>query len=215
MITLGSRFLMKTTWRKTLGCALAVSAGFCLAALPILARQQQDAPQQSTGDEVADAARKARQQKKEAPKPKKVYTNEDVTRAAPTGQAAPGATAGQTASNGNEQNPSTTQGANPAAPATPDANDEAAWRKRFKAVRDRIALSEKELSILQRELEQAEVQYYPDPQKTLTEQYTRKNINDKLTKIEAKKLEIAQYKQQLSDLEDDLRKAGGDPGWAR
>src|SRR5215471_7520903 len=37
------------------------------------------AQDQSTGDPVADAARKARQQKKEAPKPKKVFTNEDIT----------------------------------------------------------------------------------------------------------------------------------------
>jgi hypothetical protein len=59
------------------------------------------------------------------------------------------------------------------------------------------------------------VQYYSDPQKALTEQNTRKDINDKQAKIDAKKLEIAQLKQGLDDLEDQLRKSGGDPGWAR
>ena len=49
----------------------------------------------------------------------------------------------------------------------------------------------------------------------MTEQYTRKEINDKDAKIEAKRKEIEQLKQGLSDLEDALRKAGGDPGWAR
>ena len=49
----------------------------------------------------------------------------------------------------------------------------------------------------------------------MTEQYTRKDINEKDAKIAAKQKEIEQLKQGLSDLEDALRKAGGDSGWAR
>ena len=73
---------------------------------------------------------------------------------------------------------------------------------------------QKELDVLQREANKAETQYYPDPQKALQEQYTRKEILDKDTKIAAKKQELAETRQQISDLEDQLRKAGGDPGWA-
>jgi len=69
--------------------------------------------------------------------------------------------------------------------------------------------------VLQREQDKAQVQYYADPQKALSEQYSRKDINDKDAKIAAKKQEIAQLKQGLDDLEDELRKSGGDPGWAR
>ena len=69
--------------------------------------------------------------------------------------------------------------------------------------------------MLQREENKAQVQYYPDPQKALSEGYTRKDINDKDTKIAAKKDEIAKQKQSISDLEDELRQSGGDPGWAR
>jgi polyhydroxyalkanoate synthesis regulator phasin len=47
------------------------------------------------------------------------------------------------------------------------------------------------------------------------QQHDRSDINDKTSKIDAKKKEIEMLKQQLSDLEDDLRKAGGDSGWAR
>jgi len=58
------------------------------------------------------------------------------------------------------------------------------------------------------------VQYYSDPQKALAEQYTRKDINEHDAKIEAKKKEIEQIKQRITDMEDALRKSGGDPGWA-
>ena len=90
---------------------------------------------------------------------------------------------------------------------------EAAWRKRFRAQRDNIATAEKDLDTLQRESQKAQIEYYPDPQKAMTEQNTRKDINELNKKIEDKKAEIAKLKQGLDDLTDDLRKAGGEPGW--
>src|SRR5258708_25470617 len=59
-----------------------IVAGVCLAGLSAAA-QQQGSSQQQTGDPVADAARKAREAKKDQPKPKKVYTDDDVKRSAP------------------------------------------------------------------------------------------------------------------------------------
>jgi DNA repair exonuclease SbcCD ATPase subunit len=189
----------------------AVLSALCLAALPVLAQQQQQqSPPQQTGDPVADAARKAREAKKNAPKPKKVYTDDDVKPATPSGEgtaANPQQPAGGNATGGQESAGATTSGTG--------ADAEATWRKRFKEQRDKIARAEKELDLLQRELEKATVQYYPDPQKALQEQNTRKDINEKTAKIEAKKQEIANLKQQLDDMEDELRKSGGDPGWAR
>jgi chromosome segregation ATPase len=190
--------------------ASILSAGICALAVPALAQQQQQSSsgQQQTGDPVADAARKAREQQKTAPKPKKVYTDDDVKPATPSENAAatqPGGGAQATPDNG--------QGA--AAGASSKSDPEATWKKRFADQRDKIAAAEKELDILQRESEKAQVQYYNDPQKALQEQYTRKDINDKNAKIDAKKQQIADLKQQLSDMEDELRKSGGDPGWAR
>ena len=46
--------------------------GLCLLGVPAIAQGQDDPPQQQTGDSVANAARKAREQQKTAPKPKKV-----------------------------------------------------------------------------------------------------------------------------------------------
>jgi chromosome segregation ATPase len=188
-----------------------------LAAIAVTARQpSQDTSQQPADDPVAEAARKAREHKKEAPKPKKVYTNDDVSTSAAS--AAPATAAAKT----DDAAKSTPAEANAEATAdaakgdkNADKNSEAAWRKRFKEAREKLAQTEKELDILQREVNKAQTQFYSDPQKALSEQYTRKNINEHDTQIAAKKEEVAQLKQQLSDLEDELRKSGGDIGWSR
>jgi len=185
----------------------------------------QDPGQSSGGDSVADAARKARDSKKNAAKPAKVYTDEDVSPTPPPAtpsQPTEGAPAGTPAAGADAQAGSADAAAGTADAKTPQAgatpagkNDEKAWRDRFQKQRDQIDRAEKELDVLQREEEKAQVQYYPDPQKALSEQFNRKDINEKDAKIAAKKDEIAKLKQGLDDLEDELRKAGGDPGWAR
>jgi phage-related minor tail protein len=176
--------------------------------------QQQDPSEAGSGDPVADAARRARAQRKDAPKPKKVITDDDIAAkpAPPTvPTAAPAANAEQAA---------TTSGTNskPAADGAdnqPDRNPEAYWRKRFAAQRKKISDVEQEIDILQREAQKADLQYYSDPQKAMNEQFNRKEIKDKNDKIAAKKKELADLKQQLSDLEDELHRAGGDSGWTR
>ena len=188
--------------------ASVILAGWSLAALPVLAQQQEG--QQQSGDPVADAARRSREQKKAAPKPKKVYTDDDIKPAAASSEA--GAASGV---GGAQATPDNAQGAAAAGTGTGKDDAETTWRKRFADQRGKIAAAEKELDILQREAEKAQVQYYNDPQKALMEQNTRKEINEKNAKIEQKKQDIANLKQQLSDMEDELRKSGGDPGWAR
>jgi cell division protein FtsL len=191
----------------------------CLAAAPVFAQSQSGSTQQ-TSDPVADAARKAREEKKTAPKPKKVYTDDDIPRAPRAGEqpAAPAAqpdSQGQPAAQGAAPQGGTAQPAGDTDVAAPGKNDEQTWRARFKAHRDKIARVEKELDILQREADKTQSQYYADPQKALAEQNTRKEINEKDAKIAAKKKELDDLKQGLADLEDQLRKSGGDSGWAR
>ena len=197
-----------TRWLKT----PALLPALCLAALPVLAGQQASG-QQPTGDPVADAARKAREQQKKEVKPKRVYTEDDLSRGRGGASDQSATSTGQQAPQGTPENAQA--GATGEANTAEDKNDEKKWRKRFKDLRDRITQSEKDLDLLQRELNKAQVQYYPDPQKALMEQNDRKEINQKTAKIEAKQKEIEQLKQSFSDLEDDLRKAGGDPGWSR
>jgi hypothetical protein len=213
------------TWRKTGVYVLVVLPVLGLAGIAAIA-QQQDGSQQSTSQEgatdpVADAARKARQQKKAEPKPKKVYTNEDLGAGTPAPAAATPASTTAAAPEGAESKENAAgaanadQGADAEKTGGGGKNGEEAWRKRFREARDRLAQAEQELDILQRESQKSQVQYYTDPQKALSEQYSRKDISEKDTKIEAKKQEVAQMKQRIADLEDALRKSGGDPGWAR
>jgi chromosome segregation ATPase len=187
--------------------ALLALAGF--AALPA---QAQQSPDQQSSDPVADAARKARAEKQAAAKPKKVYTDDDFA----SKKNAPATSAAGTGGDQASAKQVTADGTTATdASALNDPKSEASWRKRFQAVRDKIAASEKELDVLQRELDKDQVQYYSDPQKALMQQYDRKDINDRTAKVDAKKKEIDDMKKQLSDMEDELRKSGGDPGWAR
>jgi chromosome segregation ATPase len=205
------------TWRKTGVYVLLVLPALGLAGIAVMAKHQ-DASQQ-TGDAVADAARKAREQKKNEAKPKKVFTNDDVAPARTAAPAAPtAATPAPTEAKEGEANAAkpgeATADAKGDKSAAPD-NSEAGWRKRFAEQRAKISQAEQELDVLQREASKLQTQYYNDPQKALAEQYTRKDVTDQDAKIAAKKDEIAKLKQGLSDLEDQLRAAGGDSGWAR
>ncbi|HLZ91774.1 MAG TPA: hypothetical protein VKQ28_08670 [Candidatus Acidoferrum sp.] len=181
---------------------------FTLTALPSRA-QQQDPAQESTGDPVADAARRAREQKKkESTKPKKVYTDDDVSHSTSSGASDSPATSQDAA-----KNPST-QAKDSTKTAEDKESPETKWRKQFRDAYASLDRAEKELDVLQREDNKAQVQYYSDPQKALAEQYSRQDINEKDAKIAAKKKEIDQIKQRISDMEEALRKSGGDPGWA-
>jgi chromosome segregation ATPase len=163
--------------------------------------------QDQSSDDVAAAARKARAQQQNAPKPKKVITNDDIP-SKNVEAAAPVSDAGKTDAQKDAGQAARSDGEK-------DPKNEAYWRKRFKELHDKLAQSEKELDVLQRELDKGQVQFYSDPQKAMTQEYNRSDINEKTTKIDAKKKEIESIKQQISDLEDELRKSGGDSGWAR
>jgi chromosome segregation ATPase len=199
-----------TSWVKS----WALLCVLCVGAWPVATQaQQQGSEQQPATDPMAEAARKAREQKKTEPKPKKVYTDDDF-RPAPTTESTKPPSAAQAGKEGAE---GTGQVAakGEKKDGAPAEDEEKKWRKRFKEMHGKIAQAEEELNILQRELDKGQVQYYTDPQKAMEEQNNRKDIDEKTTKINEKKKEIEQLKQNLSDMEDELRKSGGDMGWSR
>lgn len=163
-------------------------------------------------DPLVEAARKAREQKKDAPKAAKVYTNDDI----PTTGGVSTAGASETAASQDGNNASSdTSAATPAA-----ANDEKAWKDKFADLRHKLEQDQAELDVLQREAGVGMVQYYGgDPQKAAQDQMSQQPLgaayDKKVAEIDAKKKEVEADQQAISDAEDDLRKAGGDPGWAR
>lgn len=198
--------------RKLIFTVLGVT--FAAITLCGVAQEAQAQPQQQQQDSVVEAARKSREQQKKETKPAKVYTNEDITQIkgdisvvgpAPAAAPAPGAA------------PAADKGATPGkAAASDDTNgkDEAGWRKKFAEARKTLAEDSKELDILQREFNLKQQQFYSDPNVALREQNSRKDLDDTQGQIDAKKADVAKDTQAISDLEDALRKAGGDPGWA-
>ena len=156
-------------------------------------------------DSLAEAARKAREQKKLAAKPGKVFTNDNIP------------TAGGISSASSSSAPSGKEAATDATPASSSAsaNDEKSWRDKFAQLRQKLDRDKETLDVMQRELGELSVQYYSDPSKAMQQQLSRDDINKKTAAIDAKKKEVDADQQAIDDAEDGLRKAGGDPGWAR
>jgi hypothetical protein len=179
----------------------------CGVALGALLMQVQVAPAQDVPSvSVADAARAARVQKK-GEKPGKVYTDDDIANLKGTvsvvGAApAPDTPAAATAKPGDSD-------------AKPVAKDEAYWRKTFAEARKKLADDSKELDILQREYNLKTEQYYTDPNAAMREQNSRQDLKDTQAKIDMKKMDVAADNDAITNLEEDLRKSGGDPGWER
>jgi hypothetical protein len=157
---------------------------------------------------LGDAARIAREQQKPRPTGK-VITNDDIADLK-----------GSVSIVGTEPPAPVDTGKVPAA-GTPapepktEVKDEAYWRAKFAEARKQLASNTKEADILQREYNLKEQQFYSDPNVALREQNNRADLNKTRDAITAKKADIEKDQQSITTLEDDLRRAGGDPGWAR
>src|SRR6185437_7188375 len=110
-------------------------------------------------DPLVEAARKAREAQKNAPKASAVFTNDNIP-ATPGAVSVVGSTAAETSGKSSTSSDKTA-GAGQASSSA--KNDEATWRKKFADARQKLAQDQTELSLLQRESDQLQVQYYPDP----------------------------------------------------
>jgi hypothetical protein len=194
--------------RKRMLIAPAVLVFF--AAYGAAAQNTQSTPppsQSAPAPSLADAARKAREAKKTEPKNTKVFTNDNIP------------ASGNINVIGADAAPPADGTSAPAAPVSGKSNlaqEEQSWRDRFAVARAKLARNEAELDILQREMSKLQVGFYPnDPIKQMQQDLTRADIINQQAKIDKKTAEIAADKTAISDLEDALRKASGDPGWAR
>ncbi len=161
-------------------------------------------PQGSDQDSVADAARKAQAEKKTAPKAKMVIDNDNLDTLTGTvcvvGQ--------EPAAPDDEKKKAADSQKDKAA-----AKGEAYWREKFATANKKLTDNAHELDILQREYNLKQEQFYTDPMASLKQEYSRSDLNDSKAKIDEKTAIVQQDKDAIASLEDDLRKAGGDPGW--
>ena len=165
-------------------------------------------------DPLAEAARKAREQKKEEHKTPRVFTNDDLPTSggiSTVGQA-PAPTPTPTPAAAGSATPASKK---PGAPAASSPNDEAKWRERFATLRHKLEQDQQNLDLLQRELGTLNTQFYGDPNKELQQQLTRSDIDKKTAEIDKAKDQIAADQKAIDDAENDLRASGGEPGWGR
>jgi hypothetical protein len=169
------------------------------------AAQSSDAGATSTAapqESLAEAARKAKAQKAQAAaaKPAKVFTNDNL----PTDGVI--STVGTTPSGKTDATAAATAG---------DQKGEAYWRGRFADLNKKLSQDQAELDVMQRELGQLNLHNYSDPVQAMQQGYSQGDIQKKTDDIDAKKKAIEADQQAISDAEDEMRKAGGDSGWAR
>jgi hypothetical protein len=162
---------------------------------------QSSAPQTES---LADAARKAREAKKDQTKPPRVFDNDNL----PGGTVS---TVGKT--DDAKKDGDATDASDHKSKSGTDS--EKAWKEKFATLRSKLARDKEDLEVMQRELGVLNLQNYSDPNKGLQQELTRSDINNKTAAIDAKQKAIDADQQAIDDAEDDLRKSGGDSGWAR
>lgn len=172
------------------------------------------AAQQQESDVVA-AARKAREAKKNTPPSKFVFTNDNIPHTPGSGVSVVGTSSAPAAPAAKDDAGAKKSEKDELSADEEKKKEEADWRKTFSEARAKLAAAEKELDLLQRELNLNRQQYYSDPNKTLREEYTRSEVNKGKGDIDGKRAEVAQLRAALAGLEDDLRRAGGPAAWSR
>jgi hypothetical protein len=180
--------------------AVGLAVGSLMLAAPAYLAAQDDQGQES----VADAARKAQAQKKDAPKAKMTIDNDNLgtlTGVVNVVGEAPAAPNDQSKNPQDKTNGGLAKG-------------EAYWRGKFAGAYKKLNDDSHELDIMQREYNLKQEQFYTNPMASLKQEYTRSDLNDSKAKIDDMTATVAQDKANISDLEDQLRQAGGDPGWA-
>jgi hypothetical protein len=167
-------------------------------------QSQSSAPSNAAApqDALAAAARKAKEQKSQTTKPAKVFTNDNLPT---TGISTVGATPSTDSSDASASTSA----------APPSGQGERYWRDKFASLNKKLEQDQGELDVMQRELGQLNLQNYSDPVQAMQQGYSRSDIQKKTDDISTMQKNIDADKQAIDDAEDDLRKAGGDPGWAR
>jgi len=72
---------------------------------------------------------------------------------------------------------------------------------------------QRDLAVLHQKLGQNMVQFYPDPNKQLQQQYSRSDIDKVNAAIDQKKQQIEADQKAISDLQQEVRDQSGSSDW--
>lgn len=143
---------------------------------------------------LADAARRERERQRQL-ESKAVYSNE-----------------------GAEKKPAVVPAATvppkPVVPAVP-VRDEKYWRDAFQKARENAKRADDKVRLLELKVNQLSMQLLNRSDIYNREYRIGPEIGKAQAELDAARKEAAAAKQKIADLEEDLRRSGGPPGWAR
>ena len=164
---------------------------------------------------VAEAARRAREQKQSQPKSKQVWTNDNIPTTPGTisvvGKASQPAPTPEATAESSESNQKTEAGpegkpanAAPAAEADKKAEEQAAAEAELAKAKERLASLRTDLDLLQREYNLEQQTYYSRPD-FASDKDGKAKLDALAQQVEAKQQEVQQAEQQVSELEQKSR----------
>ena len=92
------------------------------------------------------------------------------------------------------------------------------FRDRMGQLEERLELDQRELTVLNQKLGQSQMMYYSDPVQGLLQSSgptAMSDVHSLQGQIDAKQADVAKDQEAIDDLHEELRRAGGDPGWLR
>jgi len=165
-----------------------------------------------TAPSLGEVARKLKaEREKEKQKPVAVFTNDNLPSHGSLGIATVKLEEGA-----KEKQQTAAKGA-PASAATKEHGEEY-FRKKADKIRSRTELHRRQLAVLQQQLGLTRMQYYPNPQKTLEQESTpafQTDLDKLRTKIAEVQKSLDDDQEAMDNLQQELRRAGGSPGWIR
>lgn len=84
------------------------------------------------------------------------------------------------------------------------------YRAQMSELQQRLDTHQRELEVLQQKLGENQVQYYANPSEALEQQHSREDISRITDAIEQKHHQVEADQQAIADLEDEVRRQGGD-----
>lgn len=188
------------------------ACGF-LIGLMLLAGTPARGQEPATVPSLGEVARQLKAQcEKEKKKPVAIFTNDNLPSHGSLGMASL-----KMAEDGQKEEKQASGERAPAGAAS-EKYGEKYFRSKAGKIRSQMEFHQRQLAVLQQELGLAKMQYYLDPQKTLEQESSPAfqtdvdKLRDKIAKAEKA---IADDQKAMDDLQEELRRAGGNPGWIR